>query len=465
MPKAMEKTALEAPKPADPRETSQVSTLEFHADEIVGARDKMVGAINKAMALFNPNGNAATLVKNISANLQGDLQAATPENQYALQQAMQNWQTMGEHWGAISNAVTSHGTQIQSILQEFSQILQAIVSGGQAQQRTQAAFNAQEFENTRQQLLGAYKTLQALFEDEDLNMSNKAVAAQLKTFMDKSPEQTKKQWTRASLLWNDALRHWGELKQAVGDHPIYMNAAMKKVFQLWNGVAMGKPAQPTQPSQPQQKEPIQNLIAVMRQKAQMQGPNFLKQFDSIVQQHRDNPEALRPFLEKQLLGKTTASAQFRLASLLEVRTAAGQTFSIPQLMNAMERYYDDTASTFSGGTEMPELRPHMIKSTEVLNDVVKNNPQLKPAVDAWNRAIEHWAKIDEALEQHGPPMKEALIKSRTLFNQLLAAEETPAAQPAQQPAQQQQQMQASVKKPPKTLRYMGATYQLAADDE
>jgi hypothetical protein len=476
MPK-QERVALEAPAPADPRETAQQSTLEFHADEIVGARDQVVGAVNKAQALFNPGGNAAGLIKNITSNLQGDLQGASENEKYALQEAMKSWQTMGQHWNAISEAVTKHGGHLHGIMKDFSELLQKLAGGVAAPQRARAEFNPQEFENARQQLLGAYKTLQGLFEDEGLANSLAAVKSQVNTFHDKAPEQSKKLWARANILWGEALKHWAALKKDVGSHPVHMNSAMKKTFQHWNSVAEGKPSQPSQPSEPQRKEPIENLIAVMRQKAQMQGPDFLRQFDSILQSHKDNPEALRGFLEKQLLGKTTASVtvdpqlpvinNMRLAALLKI-DAAG-TFSIPNLMLGMLRYYDDTRKTFAGLPEMPELRPHMLKATETLNSVVKDNPNLKPVVEAWNRAVSHWTKIDEAMEQHGGPMREALEKSRVQLNQMLQAKDEPAQEPAQAPAAepaQQQQLQASVKaEPPKTLRFHGAVYELAGKAE
>lgn len=452
--------ALEAPAPApasppppppstpspEAAESAQRATLEFSADEIVNSRNKMVKVVNKAASLFNVNSPAAAVIQKISADLAQDLGGATPENKYALTEASKNWQTMGQHWNAISEAVTKRGTQITGILENFSKVLQTIVGGGEKQQ-TQAAFNAQEFEGARQQLLGAYKTLQEMFGDAELANSLAAVQAEMKTFQDKSPPQYQKLWNNASILWGEALKNWAALKADIGEHPVHMNSAMKKTFQFWNSVAMGTPTQPAQPLPGAAAEgpPVEQLIEVMRQKAKMQGPDFARQFESIVKS--TPPERLKPWLEQQLLGK---AANVRLAQLLQI-TAEG-TFSIPSLMLNMDRYYDDTRSTFSGGTEMPELRPHILKATEVLNDVVKQQPRLKPVVDTWNRAASNWAKIDEALEKHGGPMKEALLKAHSMLTALLQEKE-------QVPAQQGQQQAVA-----QTVQYKGATYR-RVDDE
>ncbi len=487
------KTALEAPAPAPVSppttpspgavEDAQLSALEFGADEIVKSRNKMVQAINKAESLFNASSPAASVIKKVSADLQQDLGSATPESKHALTEAFKNWQNMGQHWNAISGAVTKHGAQAKGVLDDFSKVLQSLISGGEKQQM-QAAFNAQEFEGSRQQLLGAYKTLQVLFNDEELATSLAAVQAELKSFQDQSPPQLQKQWNHAGILWGEALKHWAELKAGVGEHPVHMNSAMKKTFQHWNSVAMGTPSQPAQPTSSQEQEPVENLIAVMRQKAKMQGPDFAKQFDSIVKS--TPPEKLRPWLEQQLLGKTSAMHEARIATATSslaaqyswLHTAAEKSTVddalklVPAVLLDMIRTTQDQKL---GPFTKKDLQQSILDVTRIFNAAVTQDASFAPLRDVWNAAARAWAEVDDKWEAAGvglarltPPLQSAVTEVyEALRDQLSGAPAVPKADPAEEPAIPLQQPQETMQQlqqqqPQQQLRahviYKGARY-------
>ena len=446
----------------------------------------MVKAVNKATALFDGSGAAANIVKTISNNLQQDLAAASEVNKHALGEAMASWQTVGTHWKAISDAVLKEGAHIRSLLNQFSQVLQQVVEGIPQNDRVQAAFNAEEFESSRQQLLDAYKLLQELFNDKDLAMSLAAVNADLKVHQQNSPPQYQKLWNRASILWNEALKHWGILKQEVGNHPQFMNTAMKKTFQHWNSVASGQPTQPAQPLPGEkQQTPIKDLIAVMLQKARMQGPSFAKQFESIVQSTPE--ERLRPWLEQQLLGQKAASVRITAASRRLskrypwVLHIAAETVAVDDAVKLVPPVLLDMLRT-TQDAKLKDLTPSdlqqdMLDVTQIFTDAVRQNATLwTPVRDAWNQLATLWADVDSKWEGAGvelmkmtPPLQTAATNFYKLLKQKLSAEPAVAkdevAAPAvplqnpqetmqqvvQQPPPQQKQMQASV-------MYKGAKY-------